>query len=340
MSSPTTEARTIVPLRELSAGDRELVGTKAANLGELLRAGFSVPHGFVVLDAADADVLEAARRLGDGPFAVRSSGVGEDLADASFAGQYETVLGVTGGAGLIAAINRVRASANNARVRHYRAERASSADEGLAVLLQRMLAPQAAGVALTANPVTGNRDEVVISAGRGLGERIVSGEAVGDEWIVDSTGATCRRSVENALTAEQALAIASLARRVEAHFGVPQDIEWAIENGQLYLLQARPMTALPEPAYWTPPAPGYWMRNLRLGEWLSDPMTPLFADWLLGRIECGFLVGMRETAGAAVPFQYAAIDGWYYTSAPSPGSIPRTFLRALIESRGKWLGCC
>jgi rifampicin phosphotransferase len=124
-----------------------------------------------------------------------------------------------------------------------------------------------------------------------------------------------------------------LARRVEAHFGPPQDVEWAISSGVLYLLQARPMTALPEPVEWKPPAAGYWMRNFRLGEWLPEAMTPLFADWLLVLIEEGYLRGLRSAAGAAVPFRYAAINGWYYTTLPEVS--PRLLARALVESRGR-----
>src|SRR5215216_6728394 len=103
--------------------------------------------------------------------------------------------------------------------------------------------------------------------------------------------------------------------------------------GVLYLLQARPMTALPEPVEWGPPAPGYWMRNFRLGEWLPEAMTPLFAEWLLELIEDGYLRGMRSTVGAAVPFRYASINGWYYTTLPDVS--PRLLVRALVESRGR-----
>ncbi|MPZ14222.1 MAG: hypothetical protein GEU73_07325, partial [Chloroflexi bacterium] len=175
----------------------------------------------------------------------------------------------------------------------------------------------------------------MITAARGLGERVVSGQAVGDEWLVRDSEPVCRRSVESAIDADQARAIAQVARRVEAHFGAPQDIEWAIEGGQLHLLQARPVTALPEPVDWTPPSPGYWMRSFRLGEWLPEPMTPLFQDWLLERIEEGYLVGMRRTAGATVPWRHAAINGWYYTAAPSLSAIPFTLLRAVLQSRGR-----
>ncbi|HEX7023910.1 MAG TPA: PEP/pyruvate-binding domain-containing protein, partial [Gemmatimonadales bacterium] len=325
----------VIPLRELTRSDRRVVGAKAAALGELARAGFPVPEGFVVLGEPDEAVLQAAAALGDVPLAVRSSAVAEDLAEASFAGQYDTVLDVRGGEALLHAVRQVRASAGGARVRRYRDARGAAGDTGIAVLVQRMLTPEAAGVAFTANPVTGARDEVVVTAARGLGERVVSGEAVGDEWVVRGGSADRRRVTEHAIDAEQALAVARLARSVEALFGAPQDIEWAIEGDRLYLLQSRPMTALPEPVDWTPPSPGYWMRNFRLGEWLPEPMTPLFQDWLLPRIEEGYLNGMRQAAGAAVPWRYAAIHGWYYTAAPNPGAIPAILLRALVESRGR-----
>jgi pyruvate,water dikinase len=205
----------------------------------------------------------------------------------------------------------------------------------MAVLVQVMVTADSAGVAFTANPVTGERSEVVITAVRGLGERLVSGEAVGDEWEVRGDEASCRRESEGAITAEQAVKIAELARRVEEHFGSPQDIEWAISGDELYLLQARPMTAMPEPVEWKPPRPGYWMRNFRLGEWLPEAMTPLFAEWLLGLIEDGYLRGMRATVGTTVPFGYAAINGWYYTTLPELS--PRLLARALLESRGRMI---
>ena len=273
-----------------------------------------------MLDDGDPDPNEILPLLGDVPVAVRSSAAAEDLADASFAGQYETVLNVNGPAELREAIRHVRASVANVRAQQYAAAHGLSGSGGIAVLVQRMLAPQAAGVAFTADPVTGRRDEVVITAARGLGERVVSGEAVGDEWVVRDGIAKCRRSIEAAITRNQAREIAALARRVEAHFGgVPQDVEWALERGRLYVLQARPMTALPDEVDWTPPEPGYWLRTFRLGEWLSDPMTPLFREWLLVLLEKGLLQGMRETTGTTIAFPRAAINGWYYSMARRRG---------------------
>jgi rifampicin phosphotransferase len=333
----------VVILDEARRLDPSVLGAKAANLARLAAAGFPVPPGFVVTTAAQGHLreaspplLEAAATFGAERFAVRSSGTSEDLDDASFAGQYETLLNVPL-EGLQEAVGRVFDSASASRVAAYREARAEATDETsrsrMAVLVQVMVEADSAGVAFTANPVTGERGEVVVTAVRGLGERLVSGEASGDEWVVSGDGATLRRESEGAITARQALEVAELARRVEEHFGSPQDVEWAISGGRLYLLQARPMTALPEPAEWKPPAPGYWMRNFRLGEWLPEAMTPLFADWLLALIEDGYLRGMRSVVGASVPFRYAAINGWYYTTLPEVS--PRLLARALLDSRGR-----
>jgi pyruvate,water dikinase len=314
-----------------------LLGTKAANLARLAGIGFPVPAGVVVTPTAEADweqtcarLLQAAAELTQRQgqrFAVRSSGTAEDLAGASFAGQYETVLDV-GLEELPEAVRQVVDSAASARVAAYRqahpeagataatAGGPSGSGSGMAVLVQVMVAAEAAGVAFTANPLTGERDEVVVSAVRGLGERLVSGEATGEQWVVRGEDAVCRHGREGAIAAEQALAIATLARRVEHHFGSPQDIEWAIADGQLYLLQARPMTAVPEPVAWTPPSKGWWLRNFRLGEWLPEPVTPLFADWLLPIMERGMAKGMRAESRIAMRPQSAVVNGWYYTTPP------------------------
>jgi rifampicin phosphotransferase len=336
-----------------------LLGSKAASLARLIGAGFPVPAGVVVTAAAAADwdqavarLRSAATELGgrDQRFAVRSSAAAEDLAGASYAGQYETVLDVRLDE-LPDAVRRVFDSAASARVSAYRqahpqaaAAGPSGSDVGMAVLVQVMVAAEAAGVAFTANPVSGDRDEVVITAVRGLGERLVSGQATGDQWIVHDGHARRTRATEEAITADQARQLATLARRVQAHFGSPQDLEWAITTdpsdisgteGGLWLLQARPMTALPDPVDWTPPAPGYWMRNLRLGEWLPEPMTPLFADWLLDRIDHGEQQATREDVGAALEFPHAAVNGWYYLATPRLS--PRTIATALLQGRGRLL---
>ena len=104
-------------------------------------------------------------------------------------------------------------------------------------------------------------------------------------------------------------------------------------EGRLWLLQARPMTALPELVLWTAPGPGLWMRNFRLGEWLPEAVTPLFATWLLPALEDGYLDGMHESVGVRVPFRYALVNSWYYNAAPIPS--PKLLLRVLWQGRGR-----
>jgi len=366
------QANYILSLADISQYDVERVGVKAPHLGEMARAGFPVPNGFVLTtDAFDryldanalgpgispedmtaatlpADVAEAllaaANELGDLPLAVRSSGVAEDLPDASFAGQYETVLDVRGAEALVAAVQRVFVSAFGHRVTVYHAVQGQHARSRMAVLVQRQVEATAAGVAFTANPVTGNRAEVVISAVRGSGERLVSGQATPDEWIVRDQEAVYRAAREGAIDADQALAVAALARRVEAHFGgVPQDIEWALVGDELILFQARPITALPEPVAWEIPLPGAWARHIRLGEWLGDPLTPLFASWGLPQIEERFRANQRQIAGVSVPQpMHIVVNGWYFCSLGFLPSSPADMLwrllrllpKALVQPRG------
>lgn len=341
----------IVTLADAAREPLSVIGGKAANLARLAGAGFPVPPGFVVTPDAGtepaarlADAIASALTVGElagAPgFAVRSSAAAEDLQDASYAGQYETFLNVPRDQ-VADAVARCRDAATGPRVAAYRSGRTQgSNDARIAVLVQPMVQAHAAGVAFTANPVTGDRDETVVTAVRGLGERLVSGEALGDEWSVRGRDVIARRIEEKAITSEQALTVARLARRVEAVFGAPQDIEWAIETiggerWRVLLLQARPMTALPQEVSWEPPGPGLWSRNFRLGEWLPEPMTPLFADWLLPLIEDGYIDGMLDSIGARIPFRYATVNGWYFNATPRPK--PRLLLEALARTRGRIL---
>jgi rifampicin phosphotransferase len=323
----------------------EQVGSKAANLARLDQAGFQVPPALVITAAARGRWPEVREQLhpklaalGDGPLAVRSSATAEDLPGASYAGQYESYLDVAPGA-LEEAVRACWDSAAAMRVATYqqsRTEPGGTVKAGMAVIVQRLVRPDAAGVAFTANPVTGDRQEVVVSAVRGVGERLVSGQALGDEWVVRVGSATPNRLSERAINAEQAVAVAELARRVECVFAGPQDVEWALEGDRLYLLQARPMTSLAEDVDWVPPSAGYWMRNFRIGEWLHEPMTPLFQTWLLELLECGNLRAERQMAGAAIPFPHASINGWYYTGLPRLG--PSVILKSLVQGRLRLLG--
>jgi phosphohistidine swiveling domain-containing protein len=354
----------VLPLGALGRNDRACAGTKAANLGDLVQANFPVPDGFVLTADAfgrflaanrigaessaesiaaaslppdlDDALLEAAARFGDAPLAVRSSGVNEDLPGASFAGQYATVLDVRGVGALADAVRQCWASAFDEPAAAYRAGRDQPA-AAIAVLVQRLVQADAAGVAFTANPVTGDRTEVVISAVRGLGERLVSGQASPDEWSVRGTDSVCYRASEDAIGADDAHAVAELARRVEAHLGgVPQDIEWAMAGGKLFLLQARPITALPAQVEWTAPGPGGWARNFRIGEWLGDPVTPLFETWLLPRLDERFWANNARLIGAPRRPEppYAVVNGWFFTSMSGWTDNPLGILWTLLRHPG------
>ncbi|WP_307609820.1 PEP-utilizing enzyme [Pseudarthrobacter sp. W1I19] len=125
------------------------------------------------------------------------------------------------------------------------------------------------------------------------------------------------------LTAESATAVAADVRNVARHFGTPQDVEWALDrNGRIHILQARPMTAVPEPVSWKPPGKGVWLRNFRMGEWLPEPVTPLFMDWLVPLIDKGYNEAVFRSSGISIPMGHAAVNGWYFVAPPSPTTLP------------------
>ena len=331
----------VFELAQATTADRARVGGKAGVLGELAAAGFPIPPGLVVtagafnVDGWQRSLEAAAGSLGAPRLAVRSSGAAEDLPDASYAGLYETYLNVPV-EGLGEAVRRCFAATTSERVSAYHQRHGDSA-AGMAVLVQAMVDPTAAGVAFTAHPVSGDPEQALVTAVPGLGDRLVSGEAVGEEWTVTARNARRSRPIPaggKVLTARQAQAVADLARKIADRYGRPQDIEWAIDReGRLWLLQARPMTAVPEPVSWTAPGPGLWSRNFRLGEWLPESVTPLFATWLLPVLEEGYLDGMQETVGIRVPFRYALANGWYYNTPPIP--TPKLLSRVLWQGRGR-----
>jgi rifampicin phosphotransferase len=304
-----TGGATVLPGRAALTDDPAVVGGKAANLALLAAAGVPVPAWIVLPAAAYADAAEpsdallaevtdalAHAGLADAVLAVRSSAVGEDAAGASFAGQFETVLGVAASDrhALRRAIATVWASASAERVLAYRGG-ASVEPPRMAVILQELVDAEAAGVAFSADPITGDRSIAVVSAVRGLGESLVSGEEDGDSFrirmggveasVVEVRAARQERVLQRhgeatrwveltpadteapAITADEAVAIARAACRIAVSLGAPQDVEWALERGgagalaavpgpaagpvpppprRLVILQARPITTLPE----------------------------------------------------------------------------------------------
>ena len=263
------------------------VGSKAAALARLRMAGFEVPDGWIlpVGSATErwAGFADAVTRVLHGPVAVRSSASWEDLATAAAAGQSVTVLDVEGGAAVLEAIRECHRAAE---------ERDVGGDAGLAILVQPMLAPDHAGVAFGLDPSTGDRDVVRINAVEGIGAPLVGGEAVG--WDMQVRGDRVEGDT-GTLGPGGARAVAAVVRRVELLLGGPQDLEWAMVEGTVHVLQARPVTVVPvRPTM--PPGDG-WEKDVAH---YSDRLTP-FGFEALGR------------ASEAVPEVFAAagflIDG-------------------------------
>lgn len=222
------------------------------------------------LRIAIADAYARLMSLQDMPCAVRSSAISEDGKAASFAGLYETYLNIRGEANILERIQRCYVSLWADRAVGYRTRSGGQADEAMSVVVMGLVPSETSGIAFTAHPVTGALDMVVINASWGLGEAIVSGQVTPDSFIVDKNGfsilereiypkeiatypegeGTVEREVERArqnmpsLTDEQVCEVARLAVQVESHYGSPQDVEWALANNQLYLLQSRPITTL------------------------------------------------------------------------------------------------
>src|SRR5215216_2887355 len=255
-----------VPRAEDPAGFEEVA--------EGIRALFS--GGKVPEEMAD-EIRAAYQELGeDGgtPVAVRSSATAEDLPGMSFAGQQETYLNVRGAEALVEAIKRCWASLWTARAMAYRARQGvDPATVSLAVVIQRMVESEAAGVMFTTNPSNGRRDQATISAAWGLGESVVSGSVTPDSIVVEKAsgrvisretankevmtvyieGGTAEGPVPEALHRQPVLddeAVATLSRygaTIEELYETPQDIEWALTGGEFFIVQSRPITALPEP---------------------------------------------------------------------------------------------
>ena len=303
------------------------VGGKAKTLGVLRRAGFQVPAGIVVAGGAGY-AGNGLDDLGHGPFAVRSSGVEEDGQESSLAGRYESRLQVESNL-VSSAIEQVRAFAR---------ERDGAT---IPVLVQTMVDAVCAGVAFTANPVTGDRSTVVVTATSGLADRLLSGAVEGDEWHVTGTKAAPVRTADGVLDEELALQVAELAKDIAERLGPPQDVEWAWDGSELWVVQSRPITGLPDDVTWEPPVSGIFSRSLRFGEWIPEPVTPLFESWLLTRMERRLHDYIRAQVGQVAPEPlHVVVNGWYYYSlnwVPVPGvAFTRNLVKIVPRLRKDW----
>ncbi len=332
-------ARAIADVVEAVTADRP---------GQAAAAGLGEAFASVDLDPAlAAAISDAYAELGGGPVAVRSSATAEDLTGASFAGQQDTYLNIVGADAVVAAVRDCWASLWTDRAIWYRA-RHGVAEVSLAVVVQKLVPADSAGVMFTANPANGRTEETVITAAWGLGEAVVSGLVDTDTIVVDAASGRVLRSVvadkavrvdpaatrtttrptgaeghAAVLTDADAIRLAGLGARIQAHFGAPQDIEWARSGREFAIVQSRPVTALPDrigevPDDWPLPRKGLYFRASII-EQLPDPLTPLFADLMETSVPAGLNRMLSEfMPGRTFDIGFPTINGYAfyrYTSA-------------------------
>jgi pyruvate,water dikinase len=298
----------IYRLGDLPSSERAHAGGKAGTLDQLIRAGYRVPAGLVILPQAFSDgalrpeawaevsaSAAALRRRADDAFAVRSSAMSEDSSAASFAGEFETILNVQGGGDLQQAIQAIYESSRSARAASYAQALGLDGDRHMAVIVQRMVPAELSGVLFTADPLTGSREQMHGTFVSGLGERLVSGRVSGEVFTLERPSGRYQGPV---MLKGFAKALFKQGEQLADELGSPQDIEWATAGGRLYILQSRPITSLQ--AY--DQATGvhndskrgvYLWSNANFGEALPGVMTPL--TWSLIQIYA------EETFGNPLP---------------------------------------
>ncbi len=281
-------------LSRLEPGDWEAIGALSREV-RLALEGVAMPKDLV---SAVADAL--ARHGEQAAYAVRSSATAEDLPTASFAGQYDTYLNVVGEAAILGHVSRCWASLFTERAVTYRLRSGFDHREiRMAVVVQQMVFPQAAGILFTADPVTSNRKVASVEASFGLGEAVVSGLVNTDVYKVregelvakavatkqlaiqaSAASGTLQQAIDRerqgqpALTDAQVLQLAQLGRLIEAHFGRPQDIEWCLADDHIWIVQSRPITTLfPIPA--ADDRENHVYVSVGHQQMMTDPMKPL-----------------------------------------------------------------
>ncbi|MCQ6253183.1 rifamycin-inactivating phosphotransferase [Streptomyces malaysiensis] len=318
-------------LSRVNPDDREAIRTLSARIRRTIE-GIAIPG-----DLAGAITRALGRHGEQAAYAVRSSATAEDLPTASFAGQQDTYLNVVGPTAILQHISRCWASLFTERAVIYR--RRGGIDHRtvhMAVVVQRMVFPDAAGILFTADPVTGNRKVATVDAGFGLGEALVSGLVNPDVFtvrhgeIVARTIAAKQRAVhalpdggtreaaidarrqeQPALTDAQVVRLVELGRRIEAHFGRPQDIEWCLVDDDFQIVQSRPITTL-----FPIPESGDQENHVYLSvghqQMMTDPMKPLgISVWQLTAMapmhEAGGRLFVDVTRRLASPASRAAL---------------------------------
>ncbi|MEJ7632623.1 MAG: rifamycin-inactivating phosphotransferase, partial [Rubrobacteraceae bacterium] len=365
-------------LSRLKPDDREAIRALSAEIRRTL-------EGIAIPDDLAAAITRALARLGEqAAYAIRSSATAEDLPTASFAGQQDTYLNVVGPAAILQHVSRCWASLFTERAVTYRLRNGFDHRKvHMAVVVQQMVFPQAAGILFTADPVTGNRKVASVEASFGLGEALVSGLVNADVYKVrdgevvvkavatkqlaihaSPAGGTQEQAIEPerqeqpALTDAQVVRLAQLGRRIEAHFGRPQDIEWCLVDDGFQIVQSRPITTL-----FPIPAAGDRENHVYVSvghqQMMTDPMKPLglslfqltsrrpmydaggrlFVDVIRGLASPASRAGLLEVLGKSDPLIWDALQtilecGEFIRSLPDegPGGAPAGAPPAPIET--------
>lgn len=383
----------VVWFRDVDKDDGGIVGGKGANLGEMTKAGFPVPNGFIVtaqayfhfldvahlrddlsdllhgLDVSKSDALERAareiqRRITSAQFpddiatevmhayfrlekgllkhplvAVRSSATAEDLPNASFAGQQATFLNVQGEANLLEKVKEAWASLFTARAIFYRQmNKFDHFKVGIAVPVQKMVQSDRSGIMFTIDPVTNDKTKLVIDGILGLGEMIVQGAVTPDHYVVDKASETIvekevntqekmmsrygtktsisvitkKQGSQAKLSDKEILALAHLGKKLEKHYYFPQDVEWAIEKNNIYIVQTRPVTTIKKQADRVQ-GTGYSAKDVLLkGDaaspgMASGPVVFLHSPKDLGKVHQGDVLVAQMTNPDFVPAMKKAV---------------------------------
>ena len=340
--APSIDDR-LARLSRLEAEDGEAIRALSAEIRKAV-------EGIAIADDVALAITRALARLGEqAACAVRSSATAEDLPSASFAGQYDSYLNVVGPGAVLRHVSRCWASLFSERAVTYRLRNGFDHREvQMAVVVQKMVVPQAAGILFTADPVTSSRKVASVEASLGLGEALVSGLANADTFKVRDgevvARATPARQEQPALTDVEVLRLVQLGRRIEAHFGHPQDIEWCLAEGDFWIVQSRPITTLfPIPKAADPENHVYIsvghqqmmteaMRPLGVSVWQLTAMAPmheaggrLFVDVTQRLASPTTRVGLLEVMGRGDPLIGDALQtilerGDFLPSLPDEGS--------------------
>jgi pyruvate,water dikinase len=305
--------------------DIYVAGGKGSTLARLFQAGYPVPNGLIILPQAFVDDnlrpevwayvsawLQKIRR--DSPtvgFAVRSSALAEDSAQASFAGGFETILDVHTDEMIHASINNVRVSRRLARVQAYSQAKGISEFHDMAVIVQKLVRADISGVLFTADPVTGSFGQMVGNFVFGFGEELVSGEAEPFTFVFSRPKGEYQGPPELKRFSRR---LYKLCKRLEDEFGHPQDIEWAIKGGRLYILQTRPITTMRSHDLLTGECNDslrgdYLWSNCNFTEAIPNVMTPLtWSMWKIFYDETLFFKSTHPATGNICGRPYANVS--------------------------------